>query len=656
MRHYKPATDFLTGKKNPNYKPDARKGDRHKGPRFRRQGFVAWDGESITDENGHSYIMLVSSDGDLALSDDPRGLSTVECFETLIKAGKRANNKFHVGFAFSYDVNMMLRDVPYWALLALWNNGVCFWNGYGISYRPRKEFSVWRLEDKASRIRIWDVWGFFQSSFVGALKAYGRQSVVDEIEAMKQRRSEFTRSDAAEMLAYCQDECKHLAGMMDQFYEYLQECDLRLTRYDGAGAVASALLKRNNIKDAKRKTTKTTQSAASHAYFGGRIELVRYGNTDAKIYQYDLRSAYPSIIQHLPCLAHGEWKTEKRNEISDYPFSLHLVEWNFDSATATVCPFPWRDQYGSIFFPTSGKGWYWKPEVSAALSALQNGVLSGSVKIEKTISFIPDCNCNPFNWVSEMYNTRAAWKAAGIGAEKVLKLGLNSLYGKFAQRIGYSDGEPPTWHQLEWAGYVTSATRARLYEASFPVIKSGDIIAYATDAIFATAPLDLPCENKLGNWEADIHNGGTFVQSGVYWVDNERVGHTRGFAKQDITPSVIIDCWQNGAVATQWQLTRFVGLGRALTSLKQWETWRTWVTEHKSLSLTPQGSKRILIGSRKAKPHKQLVLTLPADPHLGKVEISAPIKLPWLNQSNAFDADANRLELKADDESDSCYD
>ena len=653
-RDYRTYENWLTGLPDPLYQSDKRKGDRHK--RRYKAGFVAWDGESVTDEHGHDYVMLVSSNDDLILSEEPGGLSTVDCLDALLKGGRAARNKHHVGFAFSYDVNMVLRDLDNQTLERLWENGRCWWQDYRIQYVPRKEFSIKRGKDF---FRLWDVWGFFQGTFVSALHAYGHTEFLDFIARMKERRSEFTRQDIQEMLVYCRKECEKLSEMMGQFSEYLQECDLRLSRYDGAGAVASALLKKHGVKSYMQSTPENVQTAAAHSYFGGRIELVRYGHVpDTTVYQYDVRSAYPSVIQNLPCLACGDWHYDTNPEIStDNPFTCYLVQWDFDSRSK-VCPFPWRDRYGSVFFPRRGSGWYWQPEVEAALSALQNNVVFGSIEIKARYVYRNACDHLPFSWVSTLYDTRAEWKANGIGAEKVLKLGLNSLYGKSAQRIGWDKDKPPAWHQLEWSGYVTSKTRARLYEASFPVIKSNDLIAYATDAIFSTAELPtLDCSNKLGAWEFDKHNGGTFVQSGVYWVDNARVGHTRGFAKDSISPDIIVRAWKRKQTTLDWSITRFVGLGRALTGPKQLGAWRTWKRENRTLSLTPVGTKRTLIGNAKPMPHLRLVDTDPTDPHLSTTPgMSTPIKLPWLDIANAFDADASRADLIVDDESDSCYD
>jgi hypothetical protein len=50
-------------------------------------------------------------------------------------------------------------------------------------------------------------------------------------------------------------------------------------------------------------------------------------------------------------------------------------------------------------------------------------------------------------------------------AEKNIKLSLNSLYGKMAQKIGGSDGKPPGTANPWYAAAITSWCRRRLLEA-----------------------------------------------------------------------------------------------------------------------------------------------------------------------------------------------
>src|SRR5262249_30758287 len=127
---------------------------------------------------------------------------------------------------------------------------------------------------------------------------------------------------------------------------------------------------------------------------------------------------------------------------------------------------------GSIYFPVNGAGWYWGPEVENLIRFFPRR----SFEIE--YGWVHPYNKDrPFQeLIHDLYNKRQSLKAAGDQAEYVLKLGLNSMYGKFAQHLG---ARP--FYCLPYAGYITSFTRAALYRAAMAAPR--DIIGFATDGI-----------------------------------------------------------------------------------------------------------------------------------------------------------------------------
>ena len=88
------------------------------------------------------------------------------------------------------------------------------WKGYAISYVKGKSFDVWRLADPdrpyrgkklhtTAHVRVYDVFGFFQSSFSAVVKSMvdsGRATSEesDFIAAMKERRDQFASEDIEE--------------------------------------------------------------------------------------------------------------------------------------------------------------------------------------------------------------------------------------------------------------------------------------------------------------------------------------------------------------------------------------------------------------------------------------------------------------------------
>jgi hypothetical protein len=122
--------------------------------------------------------------------------------------------------------------------------------------------------------------------------------------------------------------------------------------------------------------------------------------------------------------------------------------------------------------------------------------------------------------------------------EKVLKLILNSVYGKLAQFVG-SSNKVPNCANPYYAAAITAYCRRRLLEAA--LIDPSAIVFFATDGIMATRPLHhlkepaegvvnrpkaRPLERvkdeklgdaiSLGDWEYAQRDGGIFVMAGVY--------------------------------------------------------------------------------------------------------------------------------------------
>lgn len=618
--------------------------------KFERGRFVAWDGEGLTFGRGetarHVYALLCNSLGDVLES--PRtGLSTTECLEALAAVGETEPHAIHVAFAHSYDVNMMLAECSRAQVRRIWDGE---WTGVGdfvVQYLPRKTFSVRRRKAERSALVLWDVFGFFQSSFVGALDKYGivRGARLERLADMKRARATFTAREWARIRRYCQSECRYLVALCERLRGYLIDADLRIRRWDGAGAVAAALLTRQGVAHHMAETPGPVQRAARHAYAGGRTELYRYGHAPrTAVYHYDINSAYPTAMLELPSLAGGEWRRVTSPHLaheSRYPFALWRVRWRAPSDTrlrGVGLPFFWRDRHAAIWYPREGEGWYWTPEIGAARLALDVG-LYDRVELLDLWAFTPATDEKPFSWVPPLYAQRAEWKRAGIGAEKVLKLGINSLYGKTAQHVG-AFGMRPRFHQLEWAGYVTSRTRAALYRAMLPAFRADAALMCATDAVYSLVPLALPTGDALGAWSATTHTGITIVQSGVYWTHDgpDRELFCRGFESESMSLRRVLRHWRRRRTHSPATVRRFLTMGSALMGGELWDGWRSWRRTPRALALTPAGTKRILgpeHGRRPPDGAAGLIATWPATPRgllagpgAGPV-LSWPYPLPW---------------------------
>src|SRR5262249_38313773 len=140
------------------------------------------------------------------------------------------------------------------------------------------------------------------------------------------------------------------------------------------------------------------RGAVLRAYFGGRFDVGGAGYVD-NVYGYDIKSAYPSIQQHLPCLACGVTWAGTRTYDAAAPWALWHVQWSIPRGSIWA-PFPWRFNQ-SIYYLGRGEGWYHASEVAAALRLYPTclDVLEGFV-------MSPGCDHRPFDWIPSVYERR----------------------------------------------------------------------------------------------------------------------------------------------------------------------------------------------------------------------------------------------------------
>lgn len=704
------------GTLNPNYKP-------HKGGKklsaFKRGAFIAYDGEGINTGkpiNGtqyHKYIYLANSLGGEIYDRD--GLQTKSCFNFLLDTAKANPNRIHVIFGGSYDVNNMFRDIPRKKLEEITDKNrenPVIWAGYAIKYTPRKSLFLARYKTGGKffiklpngknepnydiSLTLWDTIGFFQDNFIGTIekwlgKNYEYYNLIAEGKA---KRQSFDKVTLEYLREYNSAELKTLVDIMEHLQSALLKLDLTIRRWDGAGSIATAMCTKHGVKSALGNIGKSgkweklilappIQTATQHAYFGGRIELIQYGYHNDKVYHYDINSAYPFIQSTLPALTAGKWIHHTKPDINTMsPFSLYLVKWS--TPHARICPFPYRsDMQRKILYPEEGMAWIWYPEIIAALDAKENNLSCAKWKISllECWEFISnDCEYQPYTFILDYYEARRIMvnqtKVDSIprGEEKVIKLGINSLYGKTAQHVGFNvqAGRIPPLHNLAYAGYITSGTRAMIFQAC--IQKPDSIIAICTDGIFSTAPLsvEISTTKEMGRWEEKIHDAMVMVQSGFYWLrdKDDWKGWSRGFDRavgtgrtpaakeksyqKQMTGQVtkVLNAWNDGFDHTFFDCTRFITLNTALISDKWFDRWCSWYSMGhdlkadgkqsqigRMLKLNPSGTKRIEeITSMQtiSNPSRSLIKTLPVDNHTPSL-LSGIYVLPWTVDENGIE-------------------
>lgn len=480
---------------------------------------VGLDGEGCG-RRPHRYTLLAWSDATgkraSTVENWREGLSTVQCLEFLLSM-PRAARPF--GYFLGYDWTMALADLPDRSLYRLFRpeTRATPGEGQGFSdvawrhYRLHFLSGMMRVRDvrRARSVTVWDVGKFFQCSFVEALRKWSITAPVENVEAMKAKRARFTAKNRREIREYCESECRALAALTEQLNDAHEQAGLPLKRWHGPGSSASVALKQMGIGEKRGEHPPEVERAASFAFFGGRFEHRAIGTFDGPIYGYDIVSAYPAACEKLPCLEHARWRhTRARSRLPKHAPALVHFRLGRTSREAWWGALPVRLPRGQIVFPRSGaSGWTWSEEYHAACE------LAPNVEFVEAWILSSRCQCRPFERVREWFDERKRIGKDGRGI--VLKLALNSLYGKLAQSLGLP--RPPFASRI-WAGMITSITRAKLLRAV--ALDPEAVLCTATDGIYSLRPLTLDVGSDLGQWEEKRADRITLVRPGIYWTES----------------------------------------------------------------------------------------------------------------------------------------
>jgi len=567
--------------------------------------FVGVDGEGMTVNGIHKYVLFGVGENQI---EDSGGLRFSDVFQHLYGIHEVSpRGSTYVGFFLGYDFSQIFKTLPEERARMLltkqgrqarahreMKNGALQAGGrpgmppHPVEYdgwqfdmlgmkrlrlRPKRcdcDVPSCKCKDKPSWMYVCDVGSFFQSSFLKVIDpkgwAEGTQIVTadewDLIQAGKALRSTAILDD--KMRLYNRLENVALSRVMGTLNTGFHNIGINLSpaKWFGPGQAAQTWLKNEGVAD--RETIGgivplRMAEAARASYFGGWFEIMMHGRIPGETHEYDINSAYPSIIASLPCLLHGEYTFgEGLPPDGTGESAITLV---YGDIVSPVVGYSWRAkeahigtmlhrERGQISRPLSTEGWFWWHELQAArrvglIKALDNkDTKEFGQKIQKWIRYVP-CDCPPpMANIAKLYEKRLeVGKTSPLG--KAAKLVYNSAYGKFAQ----SEGLNPLFGNAIYASLITAGCRTMILDAiaSHPNGKA-DVAMVATDAVYFLHPHPtLPVSSKLGEWDYKARTSLTLFKPGVYWDDivRERIRDgknpnfkARGFKASDFVAAL----------------------------------------------------------------------------------------------------------------------
>src|SRR5690606_20747461 len=125
-------------------------------------------------------------------------LTSEECLRFLIELEKKYPSHIKVGFGISYDVNMIIRDIPEYRLRRLMEVRWTSWKSYKLQWISGKWFTI---RERDTTIVVYDVCSFFGGSgrkgFEPAVESYLELTDAERVELSrgKAMRGKFTFDD-----------------------------------------------------------------------------------------------------------------------------------------------------------------------------------------------------------------------------------------------------------------------------------------------------------------------------------------------------------------------------------------------------------------------------------------------------------------------------
>jgi hypothetical protein len=538
-----------------------------------RTRYIGIDGEGMDGEGkySHRYTLLAATDrfGERRWSVEAHpgeGLTTVECLDMILSLPTNRTKVF--SYSFNYDLTMMLRDVDDKTLYKLFHTesrkdkrgnivGIA-WGKYTLNLIGTKFNIKAMVNDKMKSVTVWDLFRFYAKKFVSALQDWkvGTEEMITRMSAMKDKRADFKTESREAIRNYCFEECQCIAELGYRLVTAHDKAGLKLTKYYGAGSSGEAMLVAMGIKERTCSYPIQMRKVLASAFFGGRFENSVIGPIKGPLYAWDISSAYPYHTTTLPCLEHGEWRhTTDRAEIEGAQAACVHYELLANHVISDWGPFPFRDETGCISFPThSGGGWIWKEEYLAGERAFPH------VRMREAWVYHTNCTCKPFEKIPHYYLERIKLGKEGPGI--VIKLGVNSCYGKLAQSVGSAK-----FNNWIWAGMITSGCRAQILDMLALHKDRKNLLMVATDGIVTREVLVPPTARDtgtyhavnskgvscpLGGWEGKTYPKGMFfARPGIYFPLNPTKDDLADVKARGLGKKVLFDQWKH--IVKSWK-------------------------------------------------------------------------------------------------------
>lgn len=453
--------------------------------------------DTETKTTGKCFLICTSSGDSFTPDDFPQCLFT-----------RKYRNKKYAVYNLKFDEGSLIQHLPVSNLQQLRSTLKTSYNGYTYTSIPRKMFKIRRGKNC---IEIYDVAGFYMMSLEKASRKYlgeGKNKL-----ATKKFTDDFISKHYKKIVKYCIRDAvltQRLATLLiekfEQFGVYPQH--LYSTAY-----VSWQYFKNNcdipNIKHIYDYTPMLLQYAMD-SYNGGKFEVTEKGT--GRFYEYDIISAYPYEISRLVDISDiSIMKGKHYEKEAEYGF----IDCRLNIPVNVYSPVAVKRNNVNIYPVGNFRKVITKNEYDYLIKQ------GCDIDIIDAYWIIPHNRIYPFkDEINRLIKIKERYKRRGLKLDyAIIKIFLNSLYGKFVQLIPRGDKYTAglNWNII-YGSVITANCRIRISELQQ---KYSSVIAVHTDSVISKKKLPFTDKGKLGDLIFEIAGNGVILGSGIYQISKK---------------------------------------------------------------------------------------------------------------------------------------
>lgn len=530
---------------------------------------IGLDTEALSD--GRCFMIATSIGDVFTLDDFPEIMFT-----------KKYRGKTYVVYNLKYDEGALLQNLTETELIILREKGKVQVGEYKYYLIPRKEL---RISRGKNGIRIYDMFNFFATSLNEASKTFlGKEK--KDIETLEFSK-EYVKDNWNTISEYCIKDAELVKELAEELIHKFESFGVYPRKLYSTAYVSYQYFKTKcHYPTVYRmwQYHKELLGYAMRSYNGGKFEVTKKGS--GYFYEYDIDSAYPFQIANLIDITGAKVRSSKKYiKDSAYAFIDSVVKIPFDIHS------PLAIKRGSVNAYPCG-------EIRKVITKEEYDYLISKgvdIKIIKGWYIIPNNITYPFRKeILKLYEKKKEAKELGKDLDyHIIKIFLNSLYGKFVQLIKKGDKyvASSNWNPI-YGSVITSNVRIIISNAQDIF---SDIQAVHTDSVITKNPIDGIIKETMGGFLKQCEGEGVILGSGIYQIGKKV--KFRGFssklnlmemiqgAKKKITIKIKRPLTWKEIIFHGWSISKINNFTEQEKNFNvNFDTKRIWLNDYKKFS------------------------------------------------------------------------